>query len=277
MLKRVLVVLQGSDGDRVLKRMVAALAGKGKVQVEGLAILDEGALCRRSAVPMGALHYKRAADERRISAAHERLTSNAKDFVEACRRLGIEASVHEVRGSARRILAKQWHDYDLVMLGREKEGTGTALFPARHLMKLLRDCPRPIVVATDTPAHDGESVAIAYDGSPQADRSLHLFLLLGLADGRRLEVVTIHRDRESAAAVADQAVRLCAAHGHPALAYPVATGSQRLPVLMAQLDRLKPGFVVAGGAGSGLWRRLAYGSPTTRLIKRSQSTVFLHN
>ena len=277
MLKRVLVVLQGSDGDRVVERMVAALAGKGSVQVEGLAILDEGALCSHSVVPMGALHFKRAADERRIGEARARLTKNSEAFVEACRQLGIDASVREANGSARRVLARQWHDYDLVMLGREKAGTGTALFPARQLMKLLRDCPRPIVVATDTPAHDGESVAIAYDGSPQADRSLHLFLLLGLADGRRLEVVTIHRDRETAGAIADQAVRLCEAHGHPALAYPVATGSQRLPVLMAQLDRLRPGFVVAGGAGSGLWRRLAYGSPTTRLIKRSQSTVFLHN
>lgn len=277
MLKRVLVVLQGSDGDVVVERMIGAVAGKGKVQVDALTILDEASLCSRVAVPMGALQYKKATDERCIADARARLKRSGERFIEACRRFGVEASVYEVTGRARKVMADHWHHYDLVLLGREKPGTGTAMFPARQLMNLLRDCPRPMVVATHGPAQRGETVAIAYDGSPQANRSLHLFLLLGLADGRRLEVVTIHRDRAAAAAIADRAVRLCEAHGHVAAAYPVATGSQRLPVLMAHLERLKPGFVVAGGFGAGLWRKLFYGSRTARLIARSRSPIFLHN
>lgn len=276
MLKNVLVILDGSDGDRVIEDVLINLPNADQVSVKALGIVDRAAICQKRAVPAGAIHMHELATNRAVEQARLALERSMERLVEFGRQKQLRLSVERVDGAARSLISKRWNKQDLIILGREQPGAGTRLLSTRRLMKLLDECPCPVVVATDDPQRYGDTVAIAYDGSAQAYRSLNLFLTLGLAAGKRLEVVTIHEDKDAGETIAHEAVTLCERNGLTAYAYVTQATAQRFPVLRSRLESLRPSCLVMGGLGAGFLRKLLYGSSTADLVKSSAATVFVH-
>ena len=87
---------------------------------------------------------------------------------------------------------------------------------------------------------------IAYGGGREAARTLQTFESLGIAATEDVAVVTVHRDRAEAEAIAALAGDFLTAHGTPHQLCPIASEAAPAEVLLEEVRRRRPGLLVMG-------------------------------
>lgn len=276
MVQSVLAILDGGAGDAIVHETAVTLASHGKAAVSVLGITDPKSMIRREPVPVGAIAMKQQADERRYRSLRTDISESADRLSAVCASLGAATSAEMAEGDPMRSLNERWSDHDLLLLGREQRGEGTKLFPRRSLLRLLRECPKPVMVGCAARSSNPETVAIAYDGSVRARRALDDFVNLGLARGRRLEVVCVATDAARGRNLVDEAAATCANAGTQYQVYLITAEKHGLWALANRLVALKPGAMVLPSAEGVSWREMIFGSLTARLIRASGATLFLH-
>ncbi len=276
MVHHVLAVLDGSPGDAIVHQTTAALVSHCGAKVDVLGLSDPDQATSREAVPAGALHYKQEADARRYRDLKDEIATRVELLAARVREAGGEATAATAEGQAMTELSRRWNGHDLLSLGREKRGQGTRLLSRRGLIRLLRDCPRPVLINSAAQLDNGESIAIAYDGSAEAKTAVRQFLKLGLSNGRRLEVVCVRPDADDARRLADEAERLCADAKVSYEIHQLAADRHPLTVLANKLVALQPALMVAASRGAASWREFVFGSLPARLIRGSGATLYMH-
>jgi hypothetical protein len=122
--------------------------------------------------------------------------------------------LEDIGDPAERIL-REGQRCDVVVLGRETHFRfETQDRPDATLAQVIRTSPRPVVVVSRK-LPDGGGIMVAYGGGRAAARTLQTFESLGIAAGQDVAVVTVHRDRAEAEAVAALAGDFLTAHGTP--------------------------------------------------------------
>jgi nucleotide-binding universal stress UspA family protein len=87
---------------------------------------------------------------------------------------------------------------------------------------------------------------VAYGGGREAASTLQTFVLLGLAAGEELDVVTVHRDGAEAEAIARRAGDFLTAHGVAHRRHPVASKGAPADAILEAVDRHQPRLLVMG-------------------------------
>ncbi len=165
--------------------------------------------------------------------------------------------------------------YDLLLLGRKTHFQfGFEKIEDGILTRILRNCPRPVVVVPRT-LGAGEAVVIAFDGSLQASRALYAFEASGLGRGRDVYVVGLASEHEVAADHADRAVEFLASHEIKAA--PIALTSPDAPAatLLDRAKALGAGLIVMGAYGQPLCREFLVGSTTRTMLKETPVPLFV--
>jgi nucleotide-binding universal stress UspA family protein len=156
---------------------------------------------------------------------------------------------------------------DVVVLGRETHFRfETQDRPDATLASVLRGSPRPVVIVPRE-LRPGRGVMVAYGGGREAARTLQVFESLGVADGEEIDVVTVHRDRAEAQALADLAGEFLAAHGAPHRLHAVTSAAPPAEVLLEEVRRRQPRLLVIGAHGSHPVRDL-FATSVTRAVLR---------
>jgi nucleotide-binding universal stress UspA family protein len=96
---------------------------------------------------------------------------------------------------------------------------------------------------------EGGGIVIAYGGGREAARTLQTFESLGIAATEDVAVVTVHRDRAEAEAIAALAGDFLTAHGTPHQLCPIASEAAPAEVLLEEVRRRRPGLLVMGAHG----------------------------
>lgn len=276
MLKSVLLVVDGSDAGEDAKKMAVHLCKKNKAELTGVGVLDITWIVEPLPEPfVGTAYSIYGAEE--IENEHQHLSQALKDFSKECRATGINFKYVEEKGSPARVIEDLSHRHDLIVIGQTTEFHFELEKPNDLTVKqVVRDNPRPLLVVPQNP-EKGERILIAYDGSLQAARSLHMFLLLGIGAGKSLEIFSVHKDKEEVVEMGNIAFEMCRKHGYEArVSYSLDTSDISLQIL-SKAKEVGAGMIVMGAFSHPTIREVLFGSTTLDLIEQSKIPLFIHH
>ena len=90
-----------------------------------------------------------------------------------------------------------------------------------------------------------------------------------------IHVVSIHRKKEEAAALADRAIPFLASHGITAELHVEETDGAPAEVLVEKAAQVNAGLIVAGTFGQPVLKEFFLGSVTRTLLRDGQIPLFL--
>jgi len=264
-LQAVLVALDGSPWSETATTLALDWAGRFDARLLGLGVLDEPSIDRPEPVPMGAYAYKRHRDETLLTDAHRRVLGFLEDFRARSAAAGLTATALESIGDPAESILREAQRCDVVVLGRETHfHFETQDRPDTTLAQVIRISPRPVVVVPAS-LPEGRGVVVAYGGGREAARTLQTFESLGLGAGEALAVVTVHRDRAEAEAIAALAGDFLTAHGRPHELCPIASEAPPAEALLEEVRRRRPRLLVMGAHGHRPLRDL-FATSVTRAV-----------
>jgi nucleotide-binding universal stress UspA family protein len=275
MLRSALVALDGSPCSEAATTLALDWAARFGARLRALGILDEPAIHRGEPVPLGAGAYKIERDEARMADAHRRITGFLAEFGRRAAAKGIGADVLEDIGDPVERILWEAQRCDVVILGRDTHfHFETQEGPDATLGQVLRASPRPVLVVPPAPA-DGRGILVAYGGGREVARTLQVFVLLGLAAGETIDVVTVHSDGAAAERTARVAGTFLAAHGQPHRLDALASSAAPAEILLEEVRRRRSRVLVMGAHGHHPMRDLFATSVTRAVLDACPVPVFV--
>lgn len=276
-LKSLLVALDDTPSSQSALNFALALAGQHKARLTGINVLDINWLTRSEPTPMGAGYYKHHADQVRLQRAHEKAEAERKEFLTACSTAHVTGSVILIEGQPVEEVRAAAIAHDAIVIGRDTDfhgdsGDGT---PARAVGRILKGLPRPLFVTTEG-AHLPKRALIAYDGSNQASHALQLFVLMGLAEGLQLHLVSVHPEAGHAEKTLKSAQAYLHLHGLSVTAHPVISGGDPSDEILTRTSVTGADLLVMGAYGHRGWRETILGSCTSRLLAHARVPMFIY-
>lgn len=261
MIRRLLLAVDKMPGSRLAATLAIGLAQLSRAMITGLAAIEpnwgNGTVVRM--------------DE---SEARRLLT----ELVEAGDAAGIEVATMIREGQAPDVVVAEATTHDLLVLGRDARfWTAGDSLPSNAVTTILHRMVQPILLAPlAEPGSD--RVLVAFDGSVASSRAIHLFALLGLAQGREVQIVSVAGHRGEAELNARAAATLLKAHGAAKVNVAgVQTTIGPAEEILRQARDLDAAMVVMGAYGHGGIHKLLSGSTTERLLQACPCSLFLHH
>lgn len=277
MLKRTLVLLGETEASRSARKYAFRLARRSGIEIAGLAGVDLAFIEAPKAVPVGGMGFKIHCEEALTEQAEDARRRLRGLFEQECRDQGIPFEWLSFDGDPIEILQLAAETRDLLVTGHDTTFRGGVHeYLADTVAHLLTTAPRPIVVCSDEWS-EGEAIMIAYDGSLPAMRTLQMFTLLGLADGKPVRVVAIDPSQERAARRAGAAVEFLRSHGCAAAAHPIASRVHPSEIFTIEAAGHGIGTLVMGAYGRRGLRAFLFGSTTAALAETPPCALFLYH
>jgi len=281
-LKTILVAASGGTASDGAVELACRLARKFEAHVEGLHIrVDPRAVVAIAADGLGAPMVGGWIDQ--IAAESDELAKKTKEaFEAAAARNGLaragagkasaSAAWREETGFAPVQVASRGRFFDLVILGRSER-----VIEQPHsdtIEETLIRSGRPVLLApAKVPASFGESIALGWNGSPEAVRALTSSLSL-LKSARKVRIITVSEEEKTGAAAAVEYLAwhgVLAVHRNTEPVEGVGPGEQ----LLATARDEGADLLVMGGYGHGPWRELLFGGATRRIVGTSLLPLML--
>lgn len=287
MLRSILVAFDGSSSSVRASQVAIQLASQYGAHVEGLGIVNSGWIQRPEPVPIGGMAMKVALDLSRLGTAKKRMDRVVENFRAQVANAGLPS--HEVRsaeGNPLQLVANEATAHDLVALGRNSmfDVEGELQDLPLCVERLVREGPRPILLVPSEANGSGAAITdhpilVAFDGSPAASRALHVFALLGLAQGRMVHVVSVGDASDSATKTARRACTLLERHG-TAEPRSIALGDNEAgtpsETILGLTKGIGAGMIVMGAYGRRGIREI-FGSTTQEILNACPTVLFLHH
>jgi nucleotide-binding universal stress UspA family protein len=285
-IQSILLALDCSPASSVAEEIAIAFAKyHGRVTEEGIvplrltgvAVVDRPTIERPAAAPIGASAFKAERDEALLADANRKAEEILGAFEAACEAAGVACEAIRTEGLPCEQIEAVSKRHDLIMIGRDTNfHFETSEGSDETVKRLLRDHPRPVVV---TPRENpgGESILIAYDGSVQSSRALHMWTLLEFRVERLgIHVISINADRKKAESRCEEAAQLLASHHVTAQTHPIKSTANVTEVLLEQVDALKAQGIVMGAFGHRGLRTFFFGSTTAHMLQRCPVPMFVY-
>lgn len=277
MLRSILVALDETPASASAQHLAVRLAEKFQSQITGLAVLDRSYIAAPTAVGIGGMAYKEHRDQVKLTEAKALLAHLEEGFRQSCDAAGIAWQVIEAEGPPHKLIEAESGRHDLLVIGKDTDfHEDEAPSTAATVQRLLDENPRPLVVCPENAPADGPIIA-AYDGSARASRALHMLILLGLAKGAAVHVVSVASDREEAEHWASDATELFIKHGVEAVAHGIASDADPADILLAEAEALRVTMIAIGASGHSLLRNFLLGSASTSLLRACPCPLFVHH
>lgn len=226
---------------------------------------------------MGAGGFKRHRDDVLVHRAQRTAEQLLSRFAVRCVEANVPYKLLEDSGNPVERILLESQRFDLIVLGQRTYFDSTTQdAPCNTVFGVLRNAPRPVVVAPSALAADGP-VIVAYDGSVQAARALQAFQSLGLYEGQKTYVVSIGNSHKEAAISADRAMDFLSYHKFNAETRIVTSSLSVGHVLLNEAEKVKAGLIVMGAYGKPILQEFFFGSVTKVLMESSPVPLFLYH
>ena len=276
MLRTILVGLNHSPDEDAAVRLGIQWAKRFDSLLVGVGVVNEPAI-RGSVTHPREGGYLSHLQSQWLHDAQRRVEGHLQAFAHRCSEAQVACKLLEEVGVPWQEILREAQRYDLVMLSQAGEFEGEVA--SRSLYEVLRACPRPLVVvpAAAAPSDEG-GVLIAYDGSIQAARALHLFVSSGLAALGPVRVLAVSAESKLAAAkIADRAAQFLDSHGVACTVCPQHTPETPSDVICEQASAHGTQLLVMGACGRSRLAEFFVGSVTNSLIERCPAPLFLYH
>lgn len=274
---RILLVLDDSGASKAAKSYAIQLAKRSGASLTGLAVIDTPWITAAQPEPLGGAAYKIHRDAELIRQTHAHMKKMLETFAKKCKEALIRYTTCEREGFPVMEIEKLSQEHDLIVIGRTTEFHFD--FDQENdltVKHITRDCPRPIIVLSAHPG-SGNNVLIAYDGSLQAARALHMYLLLDLAKGHNVHIISIARHQTEADEIARRAQNMCESRGVKATCKSIVSDDPPEAAIIQTAKDIDAGLVVMGAFGHHGIREFFFGSCTDHIMKTLDIPLFIHH
>lgn len=277
MLKKILLVLDSSKPGVKAQEYAINLAKHYKASLTGLGILDTPWITAAQPEPLGGAAFKIHRDDVVLRQSQEHLEFLLNDFKKECKSGDMSFQAIEAEGFPAVEIEKLAHEHDIIIVGKTTdlhfELEEDSDITVKHI---ARDNARPLILVPEEVPQTNK-IMVAYDGSLQASRSLHMFLLLGMGRGNEVHVVCGHKNIDKAEVVARRAVRLCEAHGVKAAYHTLELTGSVPERIVDKVIELEVSMMVIGGFSHTLIHETFFGSCTKTLMKSCPVPLFIYH
>lgn len=277
MLCSILVALDATPASATAQQVAIRLARKFSSQITGLAVLDRAYITKPTAVGIGGMAFKQHRDQVKLEEAKSFLAGIGGIFKKNCEESAISWQMIEAEGEPYKLIEMESGRHDLVVIGKDTDFHFD--FPPSTtdtVERLLEENPRPMVVCPENAPASGPIVA-GYDGSLRASRTLHMLILLGLAEGVPVHVVSVADSEEEAESRASYATELFVKHGVEAISHGVASRADPAEIILAQAEALRAVMIAIGACGHSALHSLFLGSASKGLLRACPCPLFVHH
>lgn len=281
MLKSIVVALDGSDSSANAQALALEVSKRTGAELIGIGVLDVPWITAPRATPIGARTFQAHRNETLLEQGREAISERVAAFRKTCEAAGVGCGAIGTEGDPVEQIDKEADRHDMIMIGSQTNFHGVEEHEIGETVEqLLKDTPRPLMIAPESmaPNADANKVVVAFDGSVVSSRAMHMFLLLGLAEGREVHVVSIDADEAVAQGLAERGVALFRSYGIKAEANGLAHKGSEASAILGAVAGLNAGRLVIGALGhEGFIKRLFMGSTTRELIRGANIPVFVHH
>jgi len=261
--------------------MAIEVADRTGAALVGLAVIDVDWVTAPRATPIGGGAYQEHRNKHLLAEGRETMRLRVTDFHSECDAAGISTTAIGAEGDPVEQIDAEADRHDLIVIGRETNFHGGEDHEIGETVeKLLSDTPRPLMIVPEGDGLKGDPdvVVVAFDGSLTASRSMHMFVLLGLADGREVHVVSLGDDKHDADAMAERGAALFRSHGIAAEANGIVAQGAASTAILGAVAAANAGRLVMGAFGhAGRLRRAFMGSTTKKILNEASVPVFVHH
>ncbi|MBN9413481.1 MAG: universal stress protein [Candidatus Paracaedimonas acanthamoebae] len=277
MIKKIILALDGSKPSLNARDYAIKLAKEHKALLTAIAVLDTPWLTAAQPEPLGGSAFKIYRDEVVIKEAEGHLHELLAQFKLKAEQEDIKAEAYEYEGFPVSEIERASYEGDIIILGKttdfhfslEQDNDLTV----RHI---ARDNPRPIIIVPEN-FKEGKRVIIAYDGSVHASKALHMFLLLGLAKGNEVHVVTVKPTPEQAQETLNQAINLSNLYDVKLKPHVVISDDNPAPHILELISQINPSLIVMGAFSHNILSETLFGSCTKTLMNKTEVPLFINH
>lgn len=276
MIKAILTALDSSPASQTAAHLSLRLAKLYDAVLLGMGIVNELWISSTEAIPLGGASFKTELDEKLTADMTHQVHGLEKAFQKLCEESDIPCSLIEITGIPSQEIEYFLTEYDLLVIGKD---ASFHFDPSQEtsptVKQLIKDNPRPLIVTgTDLPAAHNNNVVIAFDGSFQASRALHMAFLLGLLKNKTVHVITVGPEDELVRSTIHAAFKFFQHHGLQAHLHPHITPADPAEVILSFLEDISPSLVVLGAYTHGELNRFIWGSCAEKLLKTTNMPLF---
>ena len=277
MIRRILLALDNSEPGIKAQGYAIELAKKHKAAITGLGILDTPWITASQPEPLGGGAFKIQRDDAVIEQSYDHVTFLMGEFQSACEKAGVKHQAFEADGFPALEIEKLAHEHDIIVIGKTTdfhfELDDDSDLTVKHL---ARDNARPILtIPTNVP--ETNNVLVAFDGSLQSSRAIHMFVLLGLAKDKKIHILSIDKDKDIAEVNATRAHNLFSAHGIESTTEGLEKTGSTAEQIINKTKELDVSMMVMGGFSHTAIREAIFGSNTKSIMKNCNFPLFLHH
>ena len=277
MIKRIVLVLDGSEAGKVACAYAIDLAKKHHAELLGVAILDTPWLTAAQPEPLGGSAFKVFRDEEIIDATQSNIERVLQEFKAQCAQEEVSCQALEIEGFPANEIEIASYQGDVLVVGKTTDFHFDLDADSDVTVKhIAHDNPRPLLVIPKIPEKNGV-ILVAYDGEIASSRALHMFLLLNLSKGKHLHIVNVSHNSENGEELVSLAVNLCKAHGVKAESHILKGKASPEKALLELAEQMKPEMIVLGAFGHTLLRDVFFGSCSKTILKESTFPLFIHH
>ena len=283
MIRSILIGLDTPEHVEGLTEMGIRWGRRFDATLVGLAIVDEPGI--RAIEPLGPVGGKPGVNpvyyvgyENRMAEHQQKADRLLAEFADRCGRSVVAHEEVSGVGSPHEVIEREAGACDLILMAMRSHFGFTAREDEADdglLKRVLKDTPRPVVVVPDGPTPEGP-VAIAYDGSLQAERVLAALESTGLAGAGPVHVISADTDPAEATRRAEHARHFLAQHRVGAVAHPLGTATPAAAIL-EEARRVGAGLLVMGAYGQPVLREFFLGSVTRSILAACPIPMFLYH
>ena len=273
MLRNILIGVDGSaDSDRAVELGIQ-WAGKFHAKLTGLGVVDEPSITRSVPLAIGDGYFPSGGPEM-LAVANRQVAETLQLFETRCAEAGVACSVLQDVGFPDAEIVREALRCDLLVLGHTTHfGFGSEERADNTLWRILKNTARPVTVVPSA-SEPGNSVLIAYDGSPSADRALQAFEASGLDLGEPVYVASVGAHRWEAKS-AERAAEFLRLHEISAQAVAREFAGSVARSILDEVQRRNARLLVMGSRGHSALREFLFGSVTRAVLNDSPVPVFL--
>jgi nucleotide-binding universal stress UspA family protein len=283
MTQRILVVLDPDSDTPVATDTALAIARRFDAEVTGLALVDKDSIESESmGGGIGSMYYAEKLREKLTEETRDRAHALLRQFTARVEAAGVRHTGDRVgeEGLVRSLL-DEMRTHDLLVAGRESHFYyANPERRTRTLAKVVESAAAAtLIVGTET--RDIRRVAVAYDGSTSAARVLQKFAHLR-PFGTDLDVELVHvrggstSDRLTSDRLLADAEAYLHAYGFTSV---VVSGIEGDPAerVAGYADGEHADLIVAGAFTKSGFRKMVFGSSTTKLLEEAKVPLFLYH
>lgn len=277
MIRRILLTLDNSAPGIRAQQYAIDLAKASKAAVTGIGILDTPWITAAQPEPLGGSTYRMERDDAVLSQSTDHVNFLIGEFSSACGKAGVKHQSMVAEGFPAVEIEKLAHEHDVIVIGKTTDFHSDFDEDSDLTVKhLARDNARPLFIIPEK-VPETNSVLVAFDGSLQASRAIHMFILLGLAKDKKIHIVSLNKDLNQAEFNATRAHNLFSAHGLETTAKWYEQKGNLGEQLISHAHDVEASMMVMGGFSHTAIREAFFGSATKSIMKNCSFPLFLHH